>query len=41
MDKQGHRVLMRRLYDPEKIRQGFASGETAINSLGDPLPRWG
>ena len=32
---------MRRLYDLEKIRQGIAFGEMAINSLGDPLPKMG
>ena len=32
---------MRRLYDLEKIRQGITLGETAINSLGDPLPKVG
>ena len=30
---------MRWLYDPEKIKQGIASGETAINELGDPLSK--
>ena len=39
LDKQGHRVCMRRLWDPEKIRQGIALGKTAINHLGDPLPK--
>ena len=34
-------MRMRRLYDPEKIRQGIAMGKTAINSLGDPLPKMG
>ena len=27
------------MYDPEKIRQGIASGKMAINELGDPLPK--
>ena len=30
---------MRRLKDPKKIRQGIALDETAINCLGDPLPK--
>ena len=41
LDKQGQRVRMRRLYDPEKIQQGITSGELAINSLGDPLSKMG
>ena len=39
LDKQGCQVHLRWLYNPEKIRQGIASGETAINQLGDPLPK--
>ena len=27
------------MYDLEKIKQGITSGETAINKLGDPLPK--
>ena len=34
-----HKVHLRLLYDPEKIRQGIASSEMAINQLGDPLPK--
>ena len=39
LDKQGHWICLRWLFDPEKIRQGIASGKTAINELGDPLPK--
>ena len=39
LDKRGQHVCMRHLWDPEKIRWGIASGETAINCLGDPLTK--
>ena len=39
LNKWGHQVRLRWLFDPEKIRQGIASGEMAINQLGDPLPK--
>ena len=39
LDKWGCQVCLRQLYDPEKIRQGIASSETAINQIGDPLPK--
>ena len=38
-DKQGCRVCLRQLYDPDKIRQGISSGKMAINQIGDPLPK--
>ena len=41
IDKWGCRVHLRWLYDPEKIKQGIASGEMTINKLGDPLPKMG
>ena len=39
LDQRGCRVCLRQLYDLEKIKQGIASGETAINKLGNPLPK--
>ena len=39
LDKQGCQVFLRQLYDVEEIKQGIASGEMAINKLGDPLPK--
>ena len=34
LDRRGCRIHLRRLYDPDKIKQGIASGETAINQIG-------
>ena len=39
LNKRGCRVRLRQLYDPDKIRQGIASSEMAINQLGNPLPK--
>ena len=39
LNKQGCQVRLRRLYNRDKIRQGIASGEMAINKIGDPLPK--
>ena len=39
LDKRGHWVRLRQLYNPDKIRQGIASGKMAINQIGDPLPK--
>ena len=41
IDKQGRRVCLRQLYDPEKIKQGITSGETAINKLRNLLTKMG